>query len=77
MKGLLSAALLSAMILSAAWGAETSAALIVPKSGTIKVAFVLSAGATVIDFAGPWEVFQDAEVPTRPRAFRVAAENAP
>jgi len=25
------------------------------------VAFVLSEGATVIDFAGPWEVFQDAQ----------------
>lgn len=32
-----------------------------PKSmdATIKVAFVLSEHATVIDFAGPWEVFQD------------------
>jgi len=30
----------------------------------IKVAFVLSDGATVIDFAGPWEVFQDTEATT-------------
>lgn len=30
-----------------------------PKHGTIKVAFVLSEGATVIDFAGPWEVFDN------------------
>ena len=29
-----------------------------PKSGTIKVAFVLSEGATVIDFTGPWDVFE-------------------
>lgn len=31
-----------------------------PSNGMIKVAVVLSNGATVIDFAGPWEVFQDA-----------------
>lgn len=30
-----------------------------PHDGMIKVAVVLSPGATVIDFAGPWEVFQD------------------
>jgi transcriptional regulator GlxA family with amidase domain len=30
-----------------------------PASKSINVAFVLSDGATVIDFAGPWEVFQD------------------
>ena len=29
----------------------------------IPVAFVLTEGATVIDFAGPWEVFQDAGGP--------------
>lgn len=30
-----------------------------PKSGRIRVAFVLTEGSTMIDFAGPWEVFQD------------------
>jgi transcriptional regulator GlxA family with amidase domain len=30
-----------------------------PKTGKIPVAFVLTDGSTVIDFAGPWEVFQD------------------
>jgi putative intracellular protease/amidase len=30
-----------------------------PKNGMIKVAVVLSDHATMIDFAGPWEVFQD------------------
>jgi putative intracellular protease/amidase len=30
-----------------------------PRDGMIKVAVVLSERATVIDFAGPWEVFQD------------------
>ena len=30
-----------------------------PKDGPIPVAFAMSRGATMIDFAGPWEVFQD------------------
>jgi len=33
-----------------------------PEIGVISVAFVLSDGATMIDFAGPWEVFQDVVV---------------
>ena len=31
-----------------------------PPQGDVPVAFVLSDGAVMIDFAGPWEVFQDA-----------------
>ncbi len=31
-----------------------------PAAGSIPVAFVVSKGAVVIDFCGPWEVFQDA-----------------
>lgn len=30
-----------------------------PPDGPINVAFAMSRGATMIDFAGPWEVFQD------------------
>src|SRR6202161_2072557 len=30
-----------------------------PAKGPIPVAFLISDGAVVIDFAGPWEVFQD------------------
>jgi len=30
-----------------------------PPDGPIRVAFAISMGATMIDFAGPWEVFQD------------------
>jgi transcriptional regulator GlxA family with amidase domain len=30
-----------------------------PPDGPIPVAFAISRGATMIDFAGPWEVFQD------------------
>jgi putative intracellular protease/amidase/YHS domain-containing protein len=36
-----------------------------PASGSIPVAFLLSDGATMIDFTGPWEVFQDALVISR------------
>lgn len=39
--------------------AATDEPLPVPASGEILVAFAVSSGATVIDFAGPWEVFQD------------------
>ena len=34
-----------------------------PADGPIPVAFALSRGATMIDFAGPWEVFQDVMIP--------------
>ncbi len=33
-----------------------------PAKGKIRVAFALTDGATMIDFAGPWEVFQDVHV---------------
>lgn len=36
-----------------------------PAQGSIPVAFLISEGAQVIDFTGPWEVFQDAMVPGR------------
>lgn len=36
-----------------------------PSKGKISVAFVMTDGATMIDFAGPWEVFQDVHVPDR------------
>ena len=34
-----------------------------PKDGRIPVAVTISEGVTVIDFTGPWEVFQDVHVP--------------
>jgi len=44
----------------------TSASKLVPPAkGRIPVAFVLTDGAVMIDFAGPWEVFQDVYVPSR------------
>jgi putative intracellular protease/amidase/YHS domain-containing protein len=36
-----------------------------PASGPINVAFVISKGAVLIDFAGPWEVFENATIPGR------------
>jgi transcriptional regulator GlxA family with amidase domain len=33
-----------------------------PAQGSIPVAFLLSRGAVVIDFCGPWEVFQDVHI---------------
>jgi transcriptional regulator GlxA family with amidase domain len=36
-----------------------------PEKGSIPVAVAISEGVTVIDFAGPWEVFQDVMVPER------------
>src|SRR5215472_1179463 len=35
-----------------------------PSQGSIPVAFLISDGAVVIDFCGPWEVFQDAMIPS-------------
>jgi len=57
-----------------------------PARGKIDVAFAVSDGATVIDFCGPWEVFQDVMVPERGsdhddrmpfRLFTVAAAAGP
>ena len=36
-----------------------------PAKGSIPVAVVLTEGAVLIDFAGPWEVFQDVYIPSR------------
>ncbi|HEY4230132.1 MAG TPA: DJ-1/PfpI family protein [Thermoanaerobaculia bacterium] len=57
-----------------------------PATGPIPVAFVVSEGAVLIDFAGPWEVFQDVMVPGRGtsmedqmpfRLFTVSADTKP
>ena len=34
-----------------------------PAGGSIPVAFLISDGAVIIDFCGPWEVFQDVSLP--------------
>lgn len=53
------------MSLSLHDGGADASALKPPEHGSIPVAFVLSEGAVVIDYSGPWEVFQDADVPGR------------
>jgi transcriptional regulator GlxA family with amidase domain len=44
---------------------EKASKLTAPPKGKIPVAFAISDGVTVIDFAGPWEVFQDVMIPQR------------
>jgi putative intracellular protease/amidase/YHS domain-containing protein len=52
-----------------------------PAQGSIPVAFVIANGAQVIDFTGPWEVFQDVMVPARSeppfRLYTVSESTAP
>jgi transcriptional regulator GlxA family with amidase domain len=64
--------LLAGAAAAGAWArlgmAETTAGagrLSPPAKGKIPVAFVMGPGATMIDFAGPWEVFQDVMLPQR------------
>jgi len=43
-----------------------------PEKGQIPVAFLISDGAVVIDFCGPWEVFHDVTIPgTEETPFRL------
>jgi hypothetical protein len=44
---------------------EPVSRLVAPAKGHIPVAFILTEGAVMIDFAGPWEVFQDVHVESR------------
>src|SRR5262249_11823539 len=52
-----------------------------PAEGSIPVAFLISEGAQVIDFTGPWEVFQDVMVPGRSdhpfRLYTVSQSTSP
>jgi putative intracellular protease/amidase/YHS domain-containing protein len=52
-----------------------------PPQGSISVAFLISQGAVVIDFTGPWEVFQDVMIPGRSghpfRLFTVSESTSP
>jgi putative intracellular protease/amidase/YHS domain-containing protein len=57
-----------------------AAPLMPPATGKIPVAFVISDGAVLIDFCGPWEVFQDATPMDGKGGFQlytVAEKNAP
>jgi transcriptional regulator GlxA family with amidase domain len=50
---------------ASALSVEAGNKLTPPEKGKIPVAFAISEGVTVIDFAGPWEVFQDVHVTGR------------
>jgi putative intracellular protease/amidase len=56
-----SAAIVLASVLAEQDAAQASS-LQPPATGTLKVAFVISEGATLIDFAGPWEVFENVQL---------------
>jgi putative intracellular protease/amidase/YHS domain-containing protein len=57
--------------LSASAAATDANALKPPAKGEIPVAFVISEGAVVIDFCGPWEVFRDVMVAGGDHPFRL------
>ncbi len=61
--------------------ATESTSLKPPNTGQIPVAFLISDGAVVIDFTGPWEVFQDVMIPGRQempfRLYTVAETKKP
>lgn len=66
----------------AAAPAPAAAPLAAPAQGPINVAFLLSDGAVLIDFAGPWEVFENVMIPGQAdspafRLFTVAETGAP
>jgi transcriptional regulator GlxA family with amidase domain len=50
-----------------------------PAEGKVRVAVLVDEGATVIDFCGPWEAFQDAQLPDGPGfvLYTVAESRAP
>lgn len=53
------------------------AAVLQGSSKAINVAFVISDGATVIDFCGPWEVFQDVDHDPGFRLYTVSDDTRP
>src|ERR1700730_10143907 len=61
-------ALLVIDLLSATVASAGPSSLKPPAQGRIPIAFVISEGAVVIDFCGPWEVFGDVYIPGRPEA---------
>jgi hypothetical protein len=68
-------------IFIAATPIEKTDSLKPPDKDPIPVAFLISDGAVVIDFCGPWEVFQDVMIPRRQdmpfRLYTVAETKKP
>src|SRR5437764_8972383 len=59
------ALLVPVAIFIAAAPTEKTGSLKPPDKDPIPVAFLISDGAVVIDFCGPWEVFQDVNIPSK------------
>jgi putative intracellular protease/amidase/YHS domain-containing protein len=55
----------NASLMGGATDTAPSNPLTPPAHGSIPVAFLISDGAVIIDFCGPWEVFQDARIAGR------------
>jgi putative intracellular protease/amidase len=68
-------------IFIAAAPSEKAGSLKAPDKDPIPVAFLISEGAVVIDFCGPWEIFQDVMIPSRQdmpfRLYTVAETKKP
>jgi transcriptional regulator GlxA family with amidase domain len=61
-----------ASLLASGWGLAATPGLSASSAGPITVAVVITDMANVIDFSGPWEVFQDTARPgTEEPAFRL------
>lgn len=60
-------------VAEAAAGRGAGSDLKPPASGKIRVAFAITEHATMMDFTGPWEVFQDVDMPGRGTAPEDAA----
>ena len=77
----LMALLIPVAIFIAAAPTETKNSLTPPNKDAIPVAFLISEGAVMIDFSGPWEVFQDVMIPSRQdmpfRLYTVAETKKP
>jgi transcriptional regulator GlxA family with amidase domain len=54
---------LTLLLIAAGAVAESRTKLTPPANAPVKVAILMTDGATVIDFAGPWEVFSDVTLP--------------
>jgi transcriptional regulator GlxA family with amidase domain len=78
MREIILGALLALLVVVPSRAAE-EARLTLPKSGTVMVAFVVSDNATLIDIAGPMQVFDQVQSPgtTSFRTFTVSQTRAP
>jgi transcriptional regulator GlxA family with amidase domain len=65
------ALLVPVAIFIAATPIETKSSLRPPDKDPIPVAFVISDGAVIIDFCGPWEVFRDVMLPSGDHPFHL------